>query len=94
MLFFIFFKLGNFDKIMFIFFRYNRPKYFNGTFDAFVKISRVEGVSSLWSGLSPTLVLAVPTTVVYFTTYELLKGYGNDRLGNQTFQMFKCFEDG
>ena len=52
---------------------YNRPKYFNGTLDAFFKISRVEGVSSLWSGLSPTLVLAVPTTVIYFTTYEQLK---------------------
>lgn len=52
---------------------YNRPKYFNGTLDAFLKISKVEGVSSLWSGLSPTLVLAVPTTVIYFTTYEQLK---------------------
>ena len=52
---------------------YNRPKYFNGTFDAFLKISKVEGVGSLWSGLSPTLVLAVPTTVIYFTTYEQLK---------------------
>ena len=53
--------------------RYNRPKYFNGTFDAFVKIAKVEGITSLWSGLSPTLVLAVPTTVIYFTTYEQLK---------------------
>ncbi len=52
---------------------YNRPKYFNGTFDAFVKISKVEGMTSLWSGLSPTLVLAVPTTVIYFTTYEQTK---------------------
>jgi len=52
---------------------YNRPKYFNGTLDALVKISKVEGVTSLWSGLSPTLVLAVPTTVIYFTTYEQLK---------------------
>ena len=52
---------------------YNRPKYFNGTLDAFIKISKVEGIRSLWSGLSPTLVLAVPTTVVYFTTYEQLK---------------------
>lgn len=52
---------------------YNRPKYFNGTFDAFIKISKVEGITSLWSGLSPTLVLAVPTTVIYFTTYEQLK---------------------
>jgi hypothetical protein len=38
-------------------YRYNRPKYFTGTFDAFVKISKVEGITSLWSGLSPTLVL-------------------------------------
>jgi len=52
---------------------FNRPKYFNGTLDAMAKISRVEGVSSLWSGLSPTLVLAVPTTVTYFTMYEQLK---------------------
>jgi len=52
---------------------YNRPKYFSGTFDAMLKISRTEGVSSLWSGLSPTLVLAIPATVVYFTMYEQLK---------------------
>lgn len=52
---------------------YNRPKYFNGTLDAITKISRTEGISSLWSGLSPTLVLAVPTTMIYFTTYEQLK---------------------
>merc|ERR1740123_1568063 len=52
---------------------FNRPKYFNGTLDAMAKISRVEGVSSLWSGLSPTLVLAIPTTVTYFTMYEQLK---------------------
>jgi len=40
-----------------------------------VKITKVEGITSLWSGLSPTLVSAVPTTVVYFTTYEQLKAY-------------------
>jgi len=54
---------------------YNRPKYFNGTLDAFVKISRVEGARSLWSGLSPTLALALPTTVLYLTSYEQLKDY-------------------
>lgn len=52
---------------------FNRPKYFSGTTDALVKIARTEGISSLWSGLSPTLVLAVPTTVIYFTMYEQLK---------------------
>ena len=34
---------------------------------------RTEGISSLWSGLSPTLVLAIPTTMIYFTAYEQLK---------------------
>lgn len=38
--------------------------------DAFYKISRQEGVKSLWSGLSPTLVLAIPATVIYFVCYE------------------------
>jgi len=52
---------------------YNRPKYFTGTWDALLKIGKAEGLSSLWSGLSPTLVLAIPTTVIYFTLYEQLK---------------------
>ncbi|RZF46190.1 hypothetical protein LSTR_LSTR011544 [Laodelphax striatellus] len=47
--------------------------HFNGTMDAFVKIARNEGVLSLWSGLSPTLVLAVPATVLYFVSYEQLR---------------------
>lgn len=49
--------------------------------DAFIKISRTEGPASLWSGLSPTLVLAVPATVVYFVTYEQLRARLNDRYG-------------
>ncbi|XP_011553802.2 probable mitochondrial glutathione transporter SLC25A40 isoform X2 [Plutella xylostella] len=47
--------------------------HFTGTFDAFYKISKLEGVPALWSGLSPTLVLAVPCTVIYFVTYEQLR---------------------
>lgn len=38
-----------------------------------MKIGRSEGVKSLWSGLSPTLVLALPTTVIYFVAYEQLR---------------------
>uniref|UniRef100_A0A0B6ZM67 Solute carrier family 25 member 40 n=1 Tax=Arion vulgaris TaxID=1028688 RepID=A0A0B6ZM67_9EUPU len=52
---------------------FKRPSHFNGTLDALVKIVRNEGVTSLWSGLPPTLVMAVPATVVYFTSYEKLK---------------------
>ena len=28
---------------------------------------------SLWSGLPPTMVMAVPATVLYFTAYDQLK---------------------
>lgn len=44
-----------------------------------MKITKAEGISSLWSGLSPTLVLAVPATVVYFTSYEQLRCFIKDR---------------
>ncbi|XP_012268408.2 probable mitochondrial glutathione transporter SLC25A40 isoform X2 [Athalia rosae] len=51
---------------------------FTGTLDAITKISRSEGVLSLWSGLSPTLVLAVPATIVYFVSYEQLRLFFKD----------------
>ncbi|PSN50100.1 Solute carrier family 25 member 40 [Blattella germanica] len=60
---------------------YQRQSQFSGTLDAFVKITRNEGILSLWSGLSPTLVLAVPATVVYFVTYENLRLFFKDRRG-------------
>ncbi|CAB3226629.1 unnamed protein product [Arctia plantaginis] len=47
--------------------------HFQGTFDAFYKIAKIEGVGALWSGLSPTLVLALPCTVIYFVSYEQLR---------------------
>lgn len=49
------------------------PGHLNGTLDALVKISRSEGVLSLWSGLPPTLLMAIPATVVYFTVYDRLR---------------------
>lgn len=53
---------------------YKRPGHFNGTFDAFIKIARNEGITSLWSGLPPTLVMAVPATMLYFTAYDQIRG--------------------
>lgn len=61
------------------------PKPFSGTMDAFVNIIKYEGVASLWSGLPPTLVMAVPATVVYFTCYEYCRrmfGYHGGLEGN------------
>lgn len=63
---------------------YNRPVplHLNGTLDAFAKISRQEGIQSLWSGLPPTLVVALPNTVIYFTTYENLRNTFGRLLGD------------
>jgi solute carrier family 25 protein 39/40 len=46
---------------------------FEGTWEGLVKIARYEGVSSLWRGLTPTLVMAVPSNVIYFTGYDWLR---------------------
>lgn len=46
---------------------------YHGTVDAMVKIVRVEGITSLWSGLPPTLLQSFPQVVLYFTTYEQIK---------------------
>uniref|UniRef100_A0A8D0L935 Mitochondrial glutathione transporter SLC25A39 n=1 Tax=Sphenodon punctatus TaxID=8508 RepID=A0A8D0L935_SPHPU len=61
---------------------YKAPTHFTGTLDAFVKITRYEGIRSLWSGLPPTLVMAIPATVIYFTSYDQLRSYLN-RMGSQ-----------
>lgn len=50
-----------------------KKKQFNGTLDAFMKIAQREGITSLWSGLAPTLLLALPATIAYFVTYEQLR---------------------
>ena len=44
-----------------------------GTLDGIVKIARHEGLPRLYSGLQPTLIMAVPNTVLYFTCYDELK---------------------
>ncbi|KAM6201599.1 mitochondrial glutathione transporter SLC25A40 [Rhynchocyon petersi] len=64
---------------------YKKPGRFQGTLDAFLKIIRNEGIKSLWSGLPPTLVMAVPATVIYFTSYDQLSALLRSKLGeNET----------
>eukprot|EP01117_Protostelium_nocturnum_P011763 TRINITY_DN4289_c0_g1_i1.p1 TRINITY_DN4289_c0_g1~~TRINITY_DN4289_c0_g1_i1.p1 ORF type:complete len:298 (-),score=90.72 TRINITY_DN4289_c0_g1_i1:200-1093(-) len=46
---------------------------FNGTIDAFSKIVKYEGTTTLWRGLPPTLLMSVPAGAMYFTAYEYLK---------------------
>jgi solute carrier family 25 protein 39/40 len=46
---------------------------FNSTFDGLRKIARNEGVTTLWRGLSPTLVMTIPANIIYFTGYDWLR---------------------
>ncbi|KAM0335292.1 hypothetical protein ACHAQA_000337 [Verticillium albo-atrum] len=48
-------------------------KTFSSTLDGIRKIARHEGITSLWRGLSPTLVMAVPANIIYFTGYDWLR---------------------
>ncbi|KAM7122825.1 mitochondrial glutathione transporter SLC25A40 isoform 6-T11 [Ciconia maguari] len=60
---------------------YKKTGHFKGTLDALVKIIQIEGIKSLWSGLPPTLIMALPTTVIYFTCYDQLSEALKSRLG-------------
>lgn len=50
-----------------------RRNRYTSTLDGLRKIARNEGVSSLWRGLSPTLLMAIPANVIYFTGYDILR---------------------
>ncbi|KRX14768.1 Solute carrier family 25 member 40 [Trichinella nelsoni] len=56
---------------------------FNGTVDAFLKISKYEGISALWGGLSTTLIMAVPATICYFTLYDMVLSELKEKYGSQ-----------
>jgi len=45
----------------------------NSTFDGLRKIARNEGLTTLWRGLSPTLLMAVPANVIYFAGYDWMR---------------------
>ncbi|CAM9227068.1 unnamed protein product [Bubo scandiacus] len=49
--------------------------------DAFVKIIQIEVIKSPWSRLPPSLIMALPTTVIYFTCYDQLSEALKSRLG-------------
>ncbi|KAM7219287.1 mitochondrial carrier protein MTM1 [Rhypophila decipiens] len=50
-----------------------QQRTFTSTFDGLRKIARNEGITTLWRGLSPTLIMAVPANIIYFTGYEWLR---------------------
>ncbi|KAG6024684.1 hypothetical protein E4U41_001710 [Claviceps citrina] len=50
-----------------------QKKTFNSTLDGLRKIARNEGVTTLWRGLSPTLLMTIPANIIYFTGYDWLR---------------------
>jgi len=50
-----------------------RQTTFTSTLDGLRKVSRNEGFTTLWRGLTPTLAMALPGNVIYFTGYEWLR---------------------
>lgn len=57
---------------------------YSGLSNAVITISRVEGVRSLWRGVSSVIVGAGPAHAVYFATYEAVKhALGGNRGRNE-----------
>ncbi|KAI0440110.1 mitochondrial carrier domain-containing protein [Xylaria telfairii] len=50
-----------------------QKRTFTSTFDGMRKIARNEGFTTLWRGLSPTLLMAIPANIIYFTGYDWLR---------------------
>ncbi|KAK4192801.1 putative solute carrier [Podospora australis] len=50
-----------------------QQRTFNSTLDGLRKIARNEGITTLWRGLSPTLVMAIPANIIYLTGYDWLR---------------------
>ena len=46
---------------------------FTSTLDGLRKIARNEGTSTLWRGLSPTLMMGIPANIIYFAGYDWLR---------------------
>ncbi|KAL2872543.1 putative mitochondrial carrier protein [Aspergillus lucknowensis] len=46
---------------------------FTSTLDGLRKIARNEGITTLWRGLSPTLMMGIPGNVIYFAGYDWLR---------------------
>lgn len=55
----------------------------NSTIDGLRKITRNEGILTLWRGLTPTLMMAVPANVIYFAGYDWLRGSPNSPMAGR-----------
>lgn len=62
------------------------PQHFSGLLDGLVHIANVEGLSALWSGIGPSLIL-VSNPAIQFTLYEALKRRFNPKTAGAFFLM-------
>jgi solute carrier family 25 phosphate transporter 23/24/25/41 len=53
-------------------------RHYNGMIDAFRKITKTEGIRGFYSGVGPTLLVAVPNLAISYTVYGTLKEYTLD----------------
>ena len=53
-------------------------EHYRGIYDAFQKISRAEGLAGFYSGIGPTLLVAVPNFAISYTVYGTLKEHALD----------------
>ena len=53
---------------------------YSGALDAAFKISRHEGFTALWNGVGATLLQMLPATMLYFTTFDMLREKGRAKL--------------
>lgn len=58
-----------------------------GTFHALKVIQQTQGLAGLWTGLSPALMLAIPSTALYFTAYDTLLTYGRSSSSSNSPQI-------
>lgn len=65
-------------------------EHYKGIYDAFSKIIKAEGIAGLYSGLKPTLFVAVPNFAISYTAYGTLKEYC---LEDELFYNFRKVDD-
>lgn len=68
----------------------NSSVRFNGTLEAFNKIWKLEGITTLWRGISINLLMAIPANIVYFTGYEYLRDNSPLATSSPTFNPLMC----
>lgn len=52
---------------------FERPPHLTGMVDGFLQVGRREGVRGLWRGLTPTILMTVPSQVTYMVFYDFFK---------------------